>query len=68
VSGHEQVTQGTTVVTQLLMRHFTSQFVFPVLGPDMRHADHYKQAADMWRNWLPEETMPTFYKGASSYP
>ncbi|XP_034251698.1 LOW QUALITY PROTEIN: acid sphingomyelinase-like phosphodiesterase 3a [Thrips palmi] len=63
VSGHDQGSQATQVVTQLLLRAFTSQFVFPVLGPDMRHADHYKQAADLWRNWLPEEAMPTFYKG-----
>ncbi|KAJ1530897.1 hypothetical protein ONE63_005737 [Megalurothrips usitatus] len=60
VSGHEA---GLTQVTQLLLRAFTSQFVFPVLGPDMRHADHYKQAAEIWRNWLPEEAMQTFYKG-----
>lgn len=61
VTGHDSSTAMT--VTSLLLRAFTSQFVFPVLGPDVRHADHYKQAAEIWRNWLPEEAMPTFYKG-----
>ena len=82
VSGHESAhgaghagggghvaaaTPSTTVVTQLLNRAFTSQFVFPVLGPDMRHPDHYKQAAEIWRNWLPEEAMPTFYRGGCGW-
>lgn len=48
-------------VTDLLKRSFSSDFVFPSLGHDDPHK--LKNIGEMWRLWLPPESMHTFEKG-----
>lgn len=49
-------------VTDLLKRTFSSQFVFPALGHD-DPATLKRHLGELWRRWLPPDSMPTFEKG-----
>lgn len=48
-------------VTDLLKRTFSSQFVFPALGHD--DPTLKRHLGELWRRWLPPDSMHTFEKG-----
>lgn len=50
-------------ITDLLLRTFNSQFVFPALGHD--DPNSRQELGQMWARWLPTDSMTTFETGKS---